>query len=331
MVEERDNSESLSSRILLSICIPTYNRASFLKEILDQLLPQVKAYKELVEICISDNCSTDNTRDVVYESAEDHCIPISYNKNEQNIGGNKNMAEVISMSRGKYIYILGDDDVLSPDFLTVVLRLIYNTDNFGIILFNRLCGDENCSYCNLKDSMYENCQKQFPVTSFIYYFLDQPNFISSVVFNRKCWELGAFHLKDEDYFGYNWFARIYWGAIELGDNCLYYYMPLVIQRNGSKTWIKFWPQYYISSLSNIFFDLDSIIPGIYAKWANILRLSVKRVLPVVAIYKKYYRKQEIRNALSKHLTKMEMALLYFYLYFPFSAKLFKIVTFLKVL
>ena len=328
MVDGKDN-KIMEKGLLLSICIPTYNRAGFLKENLEKLIPQVESYIGSVEILISDNCSTDNTEIIVNEIRKKTEFPILYTKNEKNIGGYNNMAKSISNSKGKYIYILGDDDILSPDFMSVILRLINDSEEYGMIHFNRLYGDGNCSNCKLKDPFYKDSQKIMPATSFIDDVLDQANFISSIVFNRMCWELGGGHLKDNEYLGYNWFARIYWGAIELGNNCIYYYMPLVIQRNGSKAWIKFWPQYYICSMSNIFFDLDEKIPGIYDKWMNILRLSVKRVIPIVAIHKKYYKKPEIRSALSKHLTKKEMVLLFFYLYFPFSAMFYKIVNFLK--
>ena len=63
---ETTNSES---KYLLSICIPTYNRASFLKEALSRVLSQLSQIKDnnKIELLVSDNCSTDNTAEVVSE------------------------------------------------------------------------------------------------------------------------------------------------------------------------------------------------------------------------------------------------------------------------
>lgn len=50
--------------LLLSICIPTHNKGTFLKETLESILPQ---YNDSIEIVILDSASTDNTRDIVLE------------------------------------------------------------------------------------------------------------------------------------------------------------------------------------------------------------------------------------------------------------------------
>ena len=54
----------------LSIAIPTHNRAHFLKEELDILLPQVLTRKEEIEIIISDNVSTDDTESMIHKYME---------------------------------------------------------------------------------------------------------------------------------------------------------------------------------------------------------------------------------------------------------------------
>ena len=72
---------------LLSICIPTYNRAEFLKDALDSILRQINENnKDKVEICISDNASEDNTEELVEEYQKKSPIPIIYHKNEKNMG-----------------------------------------------------------------------------------------------------------------------------------------------------------------------------------------------------------------------------------------------------
>ncbi|MBK7095860.1 MAG: glycosyltransferase [Saprospiraceae bacterium] len=68
---------------LLSITIPTYNRASFLKETLKQLFFQFDEIDiNQIEIIVSDNCSTDNTSEVIFEFVKKG-FQINYIRNEK--------------------------------------------------------------------------------------------------------------------------------------------------------------------------------------------------------------------------------------------------------
>lgn len=299
--------------MLLSICIPTYNRAQYLKESLDILLPQLLPLKADVEVLVSDNCSTDNTQEVVERAQAQYSIDLAYTKNEKNIGGNNNMVKVVARAKGEYVYIMGDDDYLSPDFLAILFRLLKRDEDYSLLFFNRLSGDINCSHCHLADPHYQELERIMSPKAFIFDVMRNANFISSIVFKRQCWDLGEAHLKDAEYFGYNWFARIYWGAVEYGKDCIYYYMPLVIQRNGPKTWLKFWAQYLISSMSNIFYDLDEFVPGVYEKWLKQLKKDLPNVLPYVSFYRSYYRQDAVKKMILKHLSTSERIKYYYYL------------------
>lgn len=70
------------SKPILSICIPTYNRADCLKRCLDAIVTQ-DGFDERVEVVISDNCSTDNTRIICQEYQEKYGN-IHYFCNEKN-------------------------------------------------------------------------------------------------------------------------------------------------------------------------------------------------------------------------------------------------------
>ena len=49
---------------LVTLCIPTYNRSQFLEKCLAQIVCQ-KGFDERIEVVILDNCSTDNTKEIV--------------------------------------------------------------------------------------------------------------------------------------------------------------------------------------------------------------------------------------------------------------------------
>ena len=68
---------------LLSICIPTYNRAAYLRQCVDAIVGQ-EGFDDRLEVVISDNCSTDDTQAVSLEYQEKH-PNIHYYRNEENI------------------------------------------------------------------------------------------------------------------------------------------------------------------------------------------------------------------------------------------------------
>lgn len=119
-------------RPLLSICIPTWNRAPFLKESLSRLLKEYETVdKDDVEIFVSDNCSDDDTKEVVLDYIKCGFL-ISYNRNQENKGAAENFLICMRQAKGKYILLLGDDDFLCENSLSYILNLIRNKD-YGLI------------------------------------------------------------------------------------------------------------------------------------------------------------------------------------------------------
>lgn len=106
---------------LLSICIPTFNRLNYLKESLETLIPQALLHD--VEICISSNNSTDGTNQFLKELMSQYNF-IKCNFHPHGVSIDENMLSVFSMATGKYIYPLGDDDVIAPGDLEHILKEI---------------------------------------------------------------------------------------------------------------------------------------------------------------------------------------------------------------
>jgi len=95
---------------LVTICIPTYNRAEMVQKTIQSVLDQT--YKNL-EIIILDDCSTDDTGEVFKKYLDPRLI---YIKNKQNLGQFGNVNKGIDLSNGKYIHILHSDDRIEKDF-----------------------------------------------------------------------------------------------------------------------------------------------------------------------------------------------------------------------
>ena len=80
----------------ISICIPTYNRCKHLSNCLNSIILNTNYNKSDVQICVSDNCSTDETEAVLHQAQKK--IDIVYKKNKKNIGIPRNFLNVISMA-----------------------------------------------------------------------------------------------------------------------------------------------------------------------------------------------------------------------------------------
>ena len=116
---------------LLSICIPTYNRAVILEGSLKSLFDQVHQAGTLVELIVSDNCSEDDTERVVTSFIQAG-MEITYYRNETNIGMEKNFIQCFRRAHGKYVLILGDDDYLLESKLQKILFHLQKKD-YGLV------------------------------------------------------------------------------------------------------------------------------------------------------------------------------------------------------
>jgi glycosyltransferase involved in cell wall biosynthesis len=106
-----------NSRIL-TICIPTYNRPEALKDQLQVLLPQLN--KEVI-LVVRDNHSNYDLKKVAPELNYDK---FEYVRNDINIGADANIARCMETCNTKWLWILGDDDLIKVDAVLNVLDLL---------------------------------------------------------------------------------------------------------------------------------------------------------------------------------------------------------------
>ena len=91
---------------LVSVCIPAYNNAAYIKETIDSILSQT--YENL-ELVICDDNSKDNTAKVI-EGIKDERI--KFYKNEKNLGMSGNWNHCLSKCSGEFIKLICADDML---------------------------------------------------------------------------------------------------------------------------------------------------------------------------------------------------------------------------
>lgn len=119
------------SKPLLTIAIPTYMRAEYLKKNLAQLKRLGQGHWDELEIIICDNASPDKTETYVNEAIADG-MSIRYIKNTTNIGGDPNFAQCFNLANGKYFLLLGDDDFFVDGSLSSILERI-RSDDYGVV------------------------------------------------------------------------------------------------------------------------------------------------------------------------------------------------------
>jgi glycosyltransferase involved in cell wall biosynthesis len=119
---------------LLTICIPTYNRCGHLANCLNSIKIATDKINADVEICISDNGSTDNTQDVVKKC--NLTVPLKFHRNSSNIGIPRNFLNVINMASGEFTWLVGDDDLLLPDTISRLLQVISEQPNVDFFYVN---------------------------------------------------------------------------------------------------------------------------------------------------------------------------------------------------
>ncbi|MGH6742048.1 MAG: glycosyltransferase family 2 protein, partial [Bradyrhizobium sp.] len=100
---------------LISICLPTYNRADLLDFALDNLAP-LKDCGRPVEIVISDSGSTDNTSQVIEAHLARNPLLRAY-RIPDNRGAPANWLNALWRTRGEFMVYVADDDSLIFDGL----------------------------------------------------------------------------------------------------------------------------------------------------------------------------------------------------------------------
>ena len=111
----------------ISVCLPTYNRAGYLREAIASILAQTAADFELI---VADNCSTDSTAETVAAFTDPR---IRYVRNDENIGHYRNMDRALALARGAYVCVVHDDDVYAPEFLARESEMLDAHANVGMV------------------------------------------------------------------------------------------------------------------------------------------------------------------------------------------------------
>ena len=124
------------ARPRVSVCVPVYNGRAYIGECVDSVLGQ--SFDDF-ELIVSDNCSTDDTGEIVRRYADPR---IRYVRNTQNLGLVGNANRCLALASGEYVCIFHHDDVMLPQNLARKVACLDAHPGVGFVHSNIMLIDQ---------------------------------------------------------------------------------------------------------------------------------------------------------------------------------------------
>src|ERR1700739_26746 len=129
------------SSVRLSICICTINRADFIEQTLESIIPQMT---DEVELVLADSSSNGETEEIVRE-LHSRRTNLCYVRDLERWGFGKAYARAVEKAQGDYCWLFTDDDLLKPGAVSAVLEA--SRKSYALILVNSEVRNENLRTC----------------------------------------------------------------------------------------------------------------------------------------------------------------------------------------
>lgn len=148
----------IKKRPLVSLVLFSYNQAAYIEQAINSVLGQT--YQPL-EIIISDDCSSDNTFDIIKRVVSDYEGPqkIILNKNKINLGLIGHVNKAFEMANGEIVVFAAGDDISLPNRVQDVINIFERDPSiFSISMRYRHMSVEGIykdSYSNAKNGVYD--------------------------------------------------------------------------------------------------------------------------------------------------------------------------------
>ena len=142
-------------QIILSICIPTYNRGLRVFETVQEILSSYK--EDDIEIVVVDDCSMDGTIELL-KQIEDKRLRIIHN--EVRLGQVNNQFYALWCGEGKYVKVLIDRDKIYVNRIKSFMQKLYKYNS--AIIFEGCPRTEHINSENISKKWYKLCTRTHP-------------------------------------------------------------------------------------------------------------------------------------------------------------------------
>ena len=235
--------------MLLTIAIPSNNKTYLLDEAINSILNDSEFGKE-IDLVISDNSLNENTKNLYYKKYVNH-KNINWFESKKFKCLDSNVNRAIELSKSKYVWIFGDDDLIENNILSSLKNYLNNENPDILILnsksFNKLgIVEESRLPLNFWKIYDKNQDDQFlkEIGGYLTY-------IGSIIVRKDLW----IKYYDKKAIG-SFFAHINCIAnIKIGRRAHYFPLPAINMRIGSQTWTKqsflIWHKFYPEIIWNL--------------------------------------------------------------------------------
>jgi glycosyltransferase involved in cell wall biosynthesis len=154
----------------VSVAIATYNGAKYLRQQLESIAQQTILPNEII---ISDDCSDDNTREIVESFVKSSAIPIRFLSNQRNVGIINNFFNAFNHCTGDYIFYCDQDDVWMPNKIEQCLQCFAHSSQIKLVIHQDNIVDEHLTNQNI-----------------IQPFMSQSHVMKSPIYRDDVWGFG---------------------------------------------------------------------------------------------------------------------------------------------
>lgn len=226
---------------LLSIIIPTHNRHSYLAETLSSVHGQcVKlGYRAAIEVIVSDNASDPPLKEVV-----ERFDGVNYVYWEEAVGIDDSFLRSAKLASGSYVWLFGDDDLISPGAIDVILDTL-SSAAADLVYVNRAFCNKEMSRIDVSSEHVGLPYRLYSISEFVSKFETAPSFMGSCILHRSIWaQSWAWSRWEDTCWGYKFLARAY----DQAKMVAVIGWVLVYKRENEHSWSNNWPYYYLASI-----------------------------------------------------------------------------------
>jgi glycosyltransferase involved in cell wall biosynthesis len=168
-----------NERLKISVCIVTYNHGQYINDCLASVVGQQMDAD--LEILVGDDCSTDQTRQIINEYAARYpglIVPVFH---QSNIGGTRNYQFLVGKASGSYIAHLDGDDYWLPGKLAEQISFLEKNQNCAAVYTNAIvisnCGELVARFNGVLPQQFD-----------LNYLVRRGNFLngSSIMYKARC-------------------------------------------------------------------------------------------------------------------------------------------------